>query len=181
MTAVEFNNRYQELNAKLTKTGLLVLNYFINTPANLSKNQKQIAADLGKCRVTINRSIAALVEGGYIEYSSKFASNRYLKQNVTPNLEAAPIEDKPEWVIVEYPDEVLPEANIENYKEIIKHFRSNGSGNYENYLAEFPHHYDAVYKYYYDKGYINIDSKKMNIWKFFHFGDKRKHYMGELA
>ncbi len=79
MNKIEFFDQYQDLNRQLSKSGLLLLQYFIADASRLQRSQKVIAEDLGKCRATVNRSIKLLVNAGHIEYNNKFASNRYTK------------------------------------------------------------------------------------------------------
>jgi len=81
---IEFFDRYPELSKQLSKSALLLLQYFISDPLRLQRSQKDISADLGKCRATINRSITLLVELQYIEYNSKYDYHKYARKNVTP-------------------------------------------------------------------------------------------------
>lgn len=165
ITLQEFTNKYQDLNTRLSKSGLLLLHYFVTNPINLNKNQKEIAIDLGKCRATINRSIAVLIEVGYIEYNNKYSCKKYINKNVTPIIEdALTLED------IQY--ERLPEANIENYKQIIKHYKNHVGKSFNsavigNYLVNYPDHYNAVHKYLYDLGKTNIITGKADIWMYF--------------
>jgi hypothetical protein len=115
VTKEQFFDQYKELNKTLTKSGLLLLHYFIAAPECLNNPQKIIANDLGKCRATIGRSIALLVELKYIEYDSKFSCKRYVKkqvENVTPTPEPIPVKPVENVAPTSEPFQVKPFENV---------------------------------------------------------------------